>query len=79
MIVRENSRASLATWIENYTAKIQPKFSSHLFSESDKTVLHTKEVLPTFDNAAEDVDARLVLRDNFDAIFAEISRNFDFW
>ena len=71
MIVKENSRASLATWIENYTAKIQPKFSSHLFSESDKTVFQTKEVLPTFDNSAEEVDARLVLRDNFDAIFAK--------
>jgi pyruvate/2-oxoglutarate/acetoin dehydrogenase E1 component len=65
MIIKENSRATLATWIENYTEKIQPKFSSHLFSQSDKTVLKTKEVAPTYDATAEDVDARLVLRDNF--------------
>jgi pyruvate/2-oxoglutarate/acetoin dehydrogenase E1 component/TPP-dependent pyruvate/acetoin dehydrogenase alpha subunit len=71
MIIKENSRATLATWIENYTEKIQPKFSSHLFSQSDKTVLKTKEVAPTYDTTAEDVDARLVLRDNFDAMFSK--------
>lgn len=71
MIIKENTRATLATWIENYMEKIQPKFSSHLFSQSDKTVLKTKEVAPTYDATAEDVDARLVLRDNFDAIFSK--------
>ena len=71
MIIKENTRATLATWIENYTEKIQPKFSSHLFSQSDKTVLKSKEVAPTYDATAEDVDARLVLRDNFDAIFSK--------
>jgi len=71
MVSRENCRASLATWIENYTAKIQPKFSSHLFSQSEKAITNSKEIAPTYDPAAEEVDARLVLRDNFDAIFSK--------
>jgi len=71
MIVRENGKSQLATWITNYTNKIQPKFSSHLFSQSDKNVLTSVEVAPTFDASAEEVDARLVLRDNFDAIFSK--------
>jgi pyruvate/2-oxoglutarate/acetoin dehydrogenase E1 component/TPP-dependent pyruvate/acetoin dehydrogenase alpha subunit len=71
MVNRENCRASLATWIENYSAKIQPKFSSHLFSQSEKAIANTKEVIPTYDTSAEEVDARLVLRDNFDAIFSK--------
>lgn len=71
MIVKENSRAELALWIKNYTEKIQPKFSSNLFSQSDKNVFSVKEVRPTFDDNAEEVDARLVLRDNFDAIFTK--------
>ncbi|MEY2739528.1 MAG: hypothetical protein RL259_1437 [Bacteroidota bacterium] len=71
MVSRENCRASLATWIENYTAKIQPKFSSHLFSQSEKAITNTHEVAPTYDATAEEVDARLVLRDNFDAIFSK--------
>lgn len=69
MIVKESGQSQLATWITNYTNKIQPKFSSHLFSQSDKAVSGAAAVAPTYDEAAEEVDARLVLRDNFDAIF----------
>lgn len=69
IIVKENSRNQLAKWIENYTETIQKKFSSNLFSESDKNVFSVKEVLPTYDESAEQVDARLIIRDNFDAIF----------
>lgn len=71
IIVKENGRNELAKWITDYTEKIQPKFSSNLFSESDKNVFSVKEVLPTYDENAEQVDARLVIRDNFDAIFSK--------
>ena len=71
MVINENSQSQLSTWITNYTNKIQPKFSSHLFSESNKNVLSAREVAATYDNSAEEVDARLVLRDNFDAIFTK--------
>lgn len=71
MIVGEKTQPQLAAWIKNYMAKIQPKFSSHLFSESAQQVTSVKEVLPTYDPAAEEVDARLVLRDNFDAVFSK--------
>ena len=69
----EQSRAKsqLANWITNYTAKIQPKFSSHLFSQSNSNISNSKAVAPTYDTTAEEVDARLVLRDNFDAIFSK--------
>ncbi|WP_264520688.1 thiamine pyrophosphate-dependent enzyme [Flavobacterium sp. N1994] len=70
-VVNENGQQELATWITNYTHKIQPKFSSHLFSQSDKNVLKATETAPTYDDKAEEVDARLVLRDNFDAIFSK--------
>ncbi|UPT69672.1 MAG: thiamine pyrophosphate-dependent enzyme [Flavobacterium sp. JAD_PAG50586_2] len=71
MVVNENGREQLAAWITSYTNKIQPKFSSHLFSQSDKNVLNATEVAATYDESAEEVDARLVLRDNFDAIFSK--------
>jgi pyruvate/2-oxoglutarate/acetoin dehydrogenase E1 component/TPP-dependent pyruvate/acetoin dehydrogenase alpha subunit len=71
LIVNENGKTELANWITNYINKIQPKFSSHLFSQSDKNVLKANEVAATYDDLAEDVDARLVLRDNFDAIFSK--------
>jgi pyruvate/2-oxoglutarate/acetoin dehydrogenase E1 component len=71
LITKENSKSQLANWITNYTSKIQPKFSSHLFSQSNSNVLNSQMVAPTYDATAEDVDARLILRDNFDALFAK--------
>ncbi|MFY7741756.1 MAG: alpha-ketoacid dehydrogenase subunit alpha/beta [Flavobacterium sp.] len=71
MIVGESGQPKLAAWIQNYLNTIQPKFSSHLFSESAQNVTSVQEVLPTYDTSAEEVDARLVLRDNFDAIFSQ--------
>ncbi len=70
-VITENSTEKDAAheWINAYLDRIQPKYSSHLYSQSKKSALHIKEVLPTYDTSAEDVDGRLVLRDNFDAIF----------
>ena len=71
IIVHEDGRAQLANWIANYTNKIQPKFSSHLFSQSDKNVLNVTEIAATYLDDAQEVDARLILRDNFDALFSK--------
>jgi pyruvate/2-oxoglutarate/acetoin dehydrogenase E1 component len=71
LLVNESFKNQLADWIVNYSNKIQPQFSSHLFSQSDKNVLNSTEIIATYDETAEDVDARLVLRDNFDAIFTK--------
>lgn len=59
----------LQNWIKAYQEKTQPKFSSHLYSETDKSARKIEGVLPTYDNDAEEVDGRIVLRDNFDKIF----------
>ena len=71
LVSKENIRTDLGNWITNYTNQIQPKFSSHLFSQSDKNIFSVKEVHPIYDENTEEVDARLVLRDNFDAIFTK--------
>lgn len=71
LIVKENGKDILSQWITAYTEKIQPKFSSHLFSQSDKNALNVKEVLPQYDNESEDADGRMVMRNNFDAIFSK--------
>lgn len=67
----KSTHQQLSEWIVGYTEKIQPKFSSHLFSQSDRNVSSVKEVLPTYADNAEDVDGRIIIRDNFDAIFAK--------
>ena len=71
LIVAENGKHQLSAWITSYIEKIQPKFSSHLFSQSSNNVLQSKEVVPQYDATSEEVDARLILRDNFDLLFTK--------
>lgn len=70
-VIGESSteKEQLTSWIENYITTVQPYYSSHLYSHSNKAAIHQNEVLPTYDSNAEEVDGRVVLRDNFDAIF----------
>lgn len=70
-VVSESSseKNQLTQWINAYIETVQPKYSSHLYSESPKSALNIKEVKPTYNDKSEEVDARLVIRDNFDAIF----------
>ncbi len=68
-VIGENGQQALAAYIESYFNKIQPKYSAYLQSESNLTFKNVKQVPATYDADNQMVDARLVLRDNFDAIF----------
>lgn len=70
-ITEHNNRKKLSVWITNYFNLIQPKFSSHLYSQTTKNVFSVNEVLPEYDSENEEVDGRIILRDNFDAIFSK--------
>lgn len=69
-VVNEDSSAktTLINWIDGYFNKIQPKYSSHLHNETKSAAVNIKEVKPTYDTD-EEVDGRVVIRDNFDALF----------
>src|SRR5690625_3551985 len=69
-VIQENSqkKQALETWKKNYFEKIQPKYSAHLYSENAENAKTVKEVLPTYDENSEEVDGRIILRDNFDYI-----------
>lgn len=79
-VISENSteKNAIQNWIQGYLERVQPKYSSHLFSQSKKSALYVKEVLPTYDTSPEDVDGRLVLRNNFDAIFKKYPKTLIF-
>ncbi len=71
MIGLENSaKSDLINWIETYTVDSQPEYSSNLYSISENNALSIEEVAVTYDDDAKEVDARIILRDNFDKIFA---------
>lgn len=67
-----NSKVLVSNWITNYISITQPRFSSNLHSESDKNVFSVEKVLPEYaDNSKPDLDGRMILRDNFDALFTK--------
>ena len=72
LVINENSKPEISNWITKYTESNQPKFSKNLFSESNLNVFSVKEVLPEYEeNAKEDTDGRMILRDNFNILFTK--------
>ncbi|MEH6656137.1 alpha-ketoacid dehydrogenase subunit alpha/beta [Leeuwenhoekiella marinoflava] len=72
-VAKENSEniTALKNWVTDYIKKEQPNYSSHVFSEFDTKATNITEVAPEYTNDSETVDARVVLRDNFDALFTK--------
>lgn len=70
-LIGENSpeKEALVRWIDSYLGEIQPKYSSHLYRETEGKATDIKEVTPVFDETSEMVDGRIILRDNFDKLF----------
>ena len=72
LLINDKEKEVLSKWIISYTAKTQKNFSSNLFSETDLNVFSVEKVLPVYaDDAKEDTDGRMILRDNFDALFTK--------
>ena len=72
-LIHENTAAkdTLVEWVNSYFEKIQPKYSSLLYSESTSRATNISEVLPVFDESSKLVDGRVILRDNFDKILSK--------
>lgn len=64
------AREDLISWINNYLDSTQPEYSSHLYSDSRWKAINVEEVKPVYDEDAPEVDARIILRNNFDKIFS---------
>jgi len=65
------AKAELTQWIDQFYKEMQPKFSSHLYSDLPNKATNIKEVKPSYDETSEKVDGRVVLKENFDAIFSK--------
>ncbi|MFI0431425.1 thiamine pyrophosphate-dependent enzyme [Mariniflexile sp. HMF6888] len=71
-IIKESfpEKELLSNWVNKAFENTQPNFSSHLYSETNRSNTLIKEVKPTYNENAELVDGRIILRDNFDSIFS---------
>ncbi|MFD2585491.1 thiamine pyrophosphate-dependent enzyme [Croceitalea marina] len=70
-IIGEESheKKALQNWIANFMDTTQPAFSSHLYSELEENATTVKAIVPNYGDNAEQVDGRVILRDNFDKLF----------
>ena len=59
----------LQSWIANYFEETQPKFSGSLYNETKTSSLTVKKVEVSYEDEAPKVDGRIILRDNFKALF----------
>ncbi len=72
LLLNENGKNEVSKWIQNYIEITQKKFSSHLYSESNANIHSIQAVVPKYnDNTIADTDGRMILRDNFDALFSK--------
>ena len=72
-LIAENTleKKQLQDWIENYFKIIEPKYSAHLYSEAIENAKTISEVKPIYNDNTEEVDGRILLRDNFDNILSQ--------
>ncbi len=70
-IIGEDSveKKELQNWIISFMEKNQPAFSSHLYSELSENATSIKKIVPIYEDNIEQVDGRVILRDNFDKLF----------
>lgn len=61
-------KAVLAAWIQQQTKLNYNRYSSHLYSQSEKSALKIQAVEPKFDDNSPMEDGRIILRDNYDKI-----------
>lgn len=62
------ARNGLINWLKETQEHNFKAYSSHLYSESENSPLNQTISAPEYDNDAEEVDGRVVLRDNFDKL-----------
>lgn len=69
LMINTPEAQALAQWIKTYQQQNQPKYSAFLHSETAQNATKIQEVKPIYGNEPEEVDGRIVLRENFNQIF----------
>ena len=67
----KNSFNKLHSWVENYRNEVQPFYSSFLYNEYSNNFENVKKIKPNYNSDSPLVDARLVLKNNFDSLLTK--------
>jgi pyruvate/2-oxoglutarate/acetoin dehydrogenase E1 component/TPP-dependent pyruvate/acetoin dehydrogenase alpha subunit len=71
LVINGNGQKELSEWIIAFFDKTQPKFSSLLHSESKNNIHSINEKLPLYDENTQNIDGRIIIRDNFDVLLSK--------
>ncbi len=65
---------SFKNWISDLKLKYTPKFSSHLYSQSDYSLKNINTIEPIYNKTSKLVDGRIIIRDNFNELLKKYDR-----
>ncbi len=68
-VPHDSLRTKITNWLENELSDSRNRYSSHLYSQTDKSALKIESVAPVYSEKEELIPGREVLRDNFDYLF----------
>ena len=66
---KNSNLTSFDKWLSYLTLDMKEKISSHLYTVSKKELMDFKPTHPSYNNKERLVDGRVIIRDNFDALF----------
>ncbi len=74
MIVRSDipEKETLKSFIHRINSENQQRYNTKLYNETATSARKVLEVKPSYDSDAEEVDGRIILRDNFHYMFEDI-------
>ena len=64
-----SQKKQLQQWVDNFIATNDYQYGSHLYNEVGNKATKIEPVLPSYSDNADEVDGRVILRDNFDVLF----------
>jgi pyruvate/2-oxoglutarate/acetoin dehydrogenase E1 component/TPP-dependent pyruvate/acetoin dehydrogenase alpha subunit len=66
---KNSNLTSFDKWLSSLTLGMKEKISSHLYTVSKKELMDFKPTHPSYNSQERLVDGRVIIRDNFDALF----------
>ncbi len=82
LLLTRGNQSTERQWLKNKLEEIskieKDNYSSHLYSESEWKATAVKEVAPIYSENSEEVDGRVVVRNNFDKIFEKYPQSLVF-
>ena len=63
-------KLTIQNWVRQFNLENQHNYSSHVWSETENAAHRITAIKPTYNDNAEIVDGRIIIRDNFDAVLS---------